>query len=199
MRAPPMDLIRHLLYENPTTLLVALIIATVVLGTIWRRSGSRGCRWAAVACIAVALGVTLLAWAVETDRERLQATLETMAEALDEGRPGPLIGCISPQYRSDSLNKDGLADIVRRGLKYVRAATEAPQVAMGDGEALVTQASRFRPAPGSRVMLPQPYQRVVWKAVFAPDADGEWRLRSARVVSPREMLPQEAARYLPGR
>jgi len=193
------DLLRHFVYENPTTVLVALIIATVVLGTIWRRTGSAGCRWAALACVTVGLLVTLLAYVVETDRERLQATLRTMAEAIDAGRPDPVIACISPEYRSDSLDKEGLADIVRRGLKYVRAAAEAPRIVMRDREALVTQASRFRPAPGSQVVLPHPYQRIVWEAVFAPDTDGEWRLRSAKVIHPRDMLPQEAARHLPGR
>jgi len=194
-----MDLLRYFVFENPATLLVVLIIATVILGTIWRRTGAAGCRWAAFTCIAAGLLVALLATLVETDRERLGRTLDTMADAVDEGRPEAFIACISPAYGSRALSKDGLADIVRQGLTYVRASAKAPKVTMGDGEATVTQAYRFRPAPGSPVRVAEQRPRVVWEGTFGPDADGQWRLRAARAISPREMLPQEAARYLPGR
>ena len=194
-----MDLLRHLVFENPATLLVVLIIATVLLGTIWHRTGAKASRAAAATCLAVALLVALLAWLVETDRERLDRTLRTMAEATDEGRPERLVACISPDYRSDGLGKDGLADIVRHGLEYVRASAGAPKVEMGQGEATVTQTYRFRPAPGSDLRTAERFPPVVWEGTFGPDADGEWRLRWARAVSPRVMLPQEAVRYLPGR
>jgi len=194
-----MTLLHYLVFDNPAALLVVLVIGAVLLGTIWRRTGAAGCRWAAFTCIAAGVLVTLVAYLVETDRERLDRTLRTMADAVDEGRPEPFIACISPDYEGGALGKDGLADIVRQGLTHVRASAAAPTVRMDDGRATVTQTYRFRPAPGSRTPVAERRPPVVWEGTFGPDADGEWRLRSARAVSPRVMLPQEAARYLPGR
>ena len=192
-----MDLTRHLIFENPTTLWVLLVIAAAVCGTIWQRTGSRGCRAAAVACIAAGVAVGMLAWAVETDREKLQRTLKTMSEAMAAGHAETFIECISPGYQSGTQGKAALAGVVRRGMEVIRAEAETPRIAFGEEDAVVQQACRFYPAPGSKLMLPPEANRVVWEGVFAPDPDGEWRLRSATAVSPRRMLPEQAARYLP--
>ncbi|MFO8013784.1 MAG: hypothetical protein R6X20_10825 [Phycisphaerae bacterium] len=194
-----MDALRYFVFENPATLLVVLLIATVLLGTVWRRTGAKASRAAAGACLAATVLVALLAWLVETDRERLERTLDTMARAADEGRPEAFIERISPDYRTDGQGKEGMADLVRDGLKYVRASAGGATVDMRDGKATVTQTYRFRSAPGQRVNVAERFPRVEWEGTFGPDADGEWRLRSARVLSPRAMLPQEAVRYLPGR
>ena len=192
-----MGLIRYLIFENPTTLWVLLVIAAVACGTIWRRTGSPGCRAAAVACVAASVLVGILAWAVETDRERLQRTLTTMNDAMADSHAEMFIERISPLYQSGTLGKAALADVVRRGLTHVRADADTPTIAFGSGDAVVTQACRFYPAPGSKMMLPPAAHRVVWEGVFAPDPDGEWRLRSATAISPRRMTPEQAAQYLP--
>ena len=192
-----MGLLRHLVFENPTTLWILLIIAAVVCGTIWRRTGSKGCRAGAVACMAAGVVVGILAWAVETDREKLQRTLKTMSDAMAAGHAETFIGCISPAYQSGSHGKAALAGVVRRGLEVIRADAETPRIAFGDSDAVVTQTCRFYPAPGAKPMLPPEAHRVVWEGVFAPDPDGEWRLRSATVVSPRRMTPEQAAQHLP--
>ena len=194
-----MNVFRHFVFENPVTLLIVLIIATVILGTVWRRTGKNAARAAASVCLAAAAIVALVAWFVETDRERLQRTLDTMARAADEGRPEVFIERISPDYRTDGQGKDGLADIVRHGLRYVRASARGATVDMEEDRATVTQTYTFRTAPGMRAPVAERFPRVEWEGTFAPDADGEWRLRSAQVLSPRPMLPQEAVRYLPGR
>jgi len=192
-----MHVIRHLIFENPTTLLVALGIAAVVCGTVWHRTGSSAWRLAAALCIAVGLLIGILATTIETDRERLVRTLKTMGRAVDDGRPQAFADCISDQYKSGSLDKDGLANLVRRGLQYVRASADVPHVVMTDSVATVTQTYVFRPAPGTPTVISKTYERVTWEGEFAPDADGRWRLRAARAIRPREMLPQEAARFLP--
>jgi len=194
-----MDLIRHFAFENPTTLLVILGIAAVICGTIWHRKGPAGCRLAAILCVAAGLLVGILAYTVETDRERLLRTLDVMGRAVDDGRAEAFASCISPEYKSGTLDRAGLADLVRRGLEYVRASADLPLIALGDTDAVVTQTYHFRPAPGMPTMISKQYERVVWEGVFGPDADGQWRLRSARATHPREMLPQEAARFLPAR
>jgi len=192
-----MGLLRYLVFENPTTLWILLIIVAVVCGTIWRRTGSTGCRAAAVACMAAGVVVGILAWAVETDQEKLKRTLQTMSDAMAAGRVETFIGCISPGYQSGSHGKAALAGVVRRGLEVIRADAEIPRIAFGDADAVVTQACRFYPAPGAKLMLPPEAHRVVWEGAFAPDPDGEWRLRSATVLSPRRMTPEQAAQYLP--
>jgi len=194
-----MHVIRHLVLENPTTLLVALGIAAVVCGTIWHRRGSSPCRLVAVLCVAAGILVAVLAYSIETDRERLVLTLSTMGRAVDEGRPDAFADCISDRFETGSLDKDGLADLVRRGLQYVRASPEVPNITMTDADAAVTQVYVFRAAPGVPVRISKQYERITWEGNFAPDADGRWRLRSARATQPREMLPQEAARFLPKR
>ena len=192
-----MDLIRYLIFENPATLWILLVIAAVSSGTIWQRTGSRGCRAAAIACVAFGVLIGILAWAVETDHERLLRTLTTMNDAMAAGHAETFIERISPAYKSGNLGKDSLADVVRRGLTFVRADAETPTIAFGSRDAVVRQACRFYPAPGSKMMLPPEAHRVVWEGVFAPDPDGEWRLRSSTAISPRRMTPEEAARYLP--
>ena len=192
-----MDLIKYVIFENPWTLWVLLLVAAVVCGTIWRRTGSSGCRAAAVGCVAAGVLVGILTWAVETDREKLKRTLKTMSDAMEAGHVETFIACISPGYKSGSQGKAALAAVVRRGLEVIRAEAETPTVAFGEADALVRQPCRFYPAPGAKLMLPPEAHRVVWESVFAPDPDGEWRLRSATVVSPRRMTPEQAAQYLP--
>ena len=194
-----MDAIRYFVFENPTTLLVVLIIATILLGTVWRRTGKRGVRAAAFACLLAGALVALLAYLVETDRERLQRTLDTMARAADDGRPEIFIERISPEYRTDGQGKEGLADIVRHGLTHVRASAGMASVDMEENTATVRQTYAFRSAPGKQVAVAEQFPKVEWQGTFGPDGDGEWRLRSARVLAPKSMLPQEAVRYLPGR
>jgi len=191
-----MELLRHFVLEDPTTLMVALIITTVILGMFWRRTGSIPCRWAAAACIGAAALVLLAAYLVETDRESLERSLQIMGKAAGQGRAQVFIERISPDFKTGSLDKDGLAGIVRSGLERVRVTADRPVIIMGDGRATVTQPYYFRAAPESGLGLPQAYRRIVWEGTFQIEADGEWRLTAAKATHPREMLPQEAARFL---
>ncbi|MBE3070117.1 MAG: hypothetical protein IMZ66_07755, partial [Planctomycetes bacterium] len=138
-----------------------------------------------------------LAWTVETDRERLVRTIDTMSAAAASGDAEALIERISPLYASGTLGKDDLARVVRLGLAQVRASAETPTIVEGQGRATVTQAYVFTPAQDSPMVVSGAWERVVWEGVFAPDADGQWRLRSAVAISPRRMAPEQAVRYLP--
>jgi len=191
-----MDLVRYLLFENPLTLWILLGTATVVAALVWVRAGSSRAGIVARACAGAAVAVAVLAWAVETDRERLVRTLDTMASGVDRGNAEALIERISPAYRSGPSDKAALAAVVRVGLRQVRATAETPVIVLRDREATVTQVYCFRAAPGGRAM-PTGYDRVTWEGVFAPDADGEWRLRTVTATQPRRITPEEAARYLP--
>ena len=193
-----MALLRYLVFENSTTLWVVLVIAAVICGTIWRRTGAPGARVAAIACVTVGVVIGILAWLVETDHERLARTIRTMSSAVATGRADVFIERISPEYRGGPLGKETMAEVVRLGLKQVRADAADPGIAWGQRDAVVTQVYRFYPAPGSQMALPPGAERVVWEGTFAPDADGEWRLRSAMATQPRRVAPEEALHYLPG-
>ena len=195
-REAAMDLVRHLVLENPTTLWIVLGIAAVVCLAAWSRTGSRPARTAAFALVAVGAVVGVLSWAVETDREKLVRTVRLMARAADTGNADALLEGVSPGYRNGPATKEALAEVVRLGLAQVRAEAEAPTIQMQDGRAVVTQTWRLRAAPGARRAVPEGFDRVVWQGVFGPDGDGEWRLRSAQALEPVRMAPEEAARYL---
>lgn len=193
-----MGLVRYLIFESPTPLWVLLGIGAVISAVVWRRTASPRARAAAWGFVAAGVLLGALAWTVETDRERLVHTIDTMSAAAARGDAEALIERISPLYASGSLGKDDLARVVRLGLAQVRASAETPTIVQGQGLATVTQAYVFTPAQDSPMVVSGAWERVVWEGVFAPDADGQWRLRSAVAISPRRMAPEQAVRYLPG-
>lgn len=192
-----MDLIHHLLFENPLALWILLGLGAVVAGIVWSRTGSRRAVAVAVTLAALAVVVGLVAWLVETDREKLIRTIDRMAAAADSGDAEAFIEYLSPDYGNGPRGKDTLAGIVRLGFKMVRVKAESPIIQMDNGEATVTQVYNFRAAPGTRATLTADRSVIKWQGTFRPDADGQWRLRSAMCISPVRMSPEEAARYLP--
>jgi hypothetical protein len=190
-----MDLARYLVLENPLTLWILLGIAATVAGLVWMRTGSRRAAVVGLVCLADAALVGILAWAVETDRERLLHTLDTMAAAVDRGDAEAVIERISPEYRSGPSDKAALAAVVRLGLQRVRATAQTPVIRQRDREAGVTQVYTFRAGPGGHPLATD-YDRITWEGTFAPDPDGEWRLRAVAATQPRRITPEEAARYL---
>ncbi len=197
-----MDILRHLFLENPLGLWIVLGVAEVFVLVAWRRTRSRRATVAAIAFPAVALLVGLLAWAVETDYERLMRTLDVMARAADSGDAEAFIERISPDYENRGARREDLAAVVRLGLACVRASTDRPTLRWEQNRAVVQQTWDFQPAPGRpesrRAGIEgQEAVRVLWEGVFAPDGDGQWRLRSAVALKPKRLTPEEAARYLP--
>jgi hypothetical protein len=193
-----MDILKHLFLENPLSLWIGLALAEIVTLTVWWQSRSRRSAIGLAAFPAAALAVGLVAWAVQTDYERLVRTLEVMARAADTGDAEALIERISPEYQNGRARREDLAAVVRLGLRHVRAtATTTPTIQWEDGRAVVRQTYLFRPAPGSRFDAGQPFRDVVWEGVFQPDADREWRLRSAVAIRPVRVTPEEGVQYLP--
>ncbi|MBM4017937.1 MAG: hypothetical protein FJ288_06345 [Planctomycetes bacterium] len=191
-----MDILRHLVLENPLTLCIVLGLIAVAAGLFWSRTGSPRSLAAVVASGGAAVLLVIISWAVETDQERVFRSLRRMTDAADDGNADAFIERISPEYGDSASARESVEAVVRLGLAHLRADTETPVVRMGEGQATVTQVYRLRPAPGSRVALPPPYQRVTWEGTFAPDGDGEWRLRTAVALKPERMTPEEASRQL---
>jgi hypothetical protein len=192
-----MDILRHLFFENPLPLWIALGIAALGAGVFWTRTGSRRAKWIAIAMVDTAIVLGLVAWLVETDYEKVARTLSTMSRAAEAGDADTFIERISAQYSDDGCDKDQIASVVRLGLSQLRVSTEPPGVRMAGDRAVVTQVYKFSPASAPGVAVSQDLGRWTWEGIFAPDADGEWRLRSAMATSPQRISPQAAARMLP--
>jgi len=221
-----MDILKHLFLEDPLSLWIGLALAEIVTLIVWRQSRSRRAAIGLAAFPAAAFAVGLVAWAVETDYERLVRTLEVMARAADTGDAEAIIERISPEYQPASpagstgreargfdgprglatwrprgvngrARREDLAAAVRLGLRNVRATADTPTIQWEDGRAVVRQTYLFRPSPESRFAANQAFRDVVWEGVFQPDADREWRLRSAVATRPVRVTPEEGVRYLP--
>ena len=191
-----MDLVRYLLLENPLSLFVVLGLIALGAAFFWSRTGSRRARVVALAACGLAVALLLVAWLVETDRERVARTLNLMSSAASRGDAEGLIAQISPDYDAAGGGKAALANVVQTGLRLVRASADDPDIAMENGRATVTQVYHFSPAPNSRLVVPREYEAITWEGAFAPDADGRWRLRSVVATRPERMSPQDAARGL---
>ena len=191
-----MDILRHLLFENPLTPCIVLGLAALGAGFFWSRTGSKRARGLAVACCGVAAALIVVAWAVETDHERVARTLWIMSDAASRGDAETLIAQISPEYEGGPHGKDGLAAVVRLGLGHVRATAGEPDIRIEGGRATFTQVYHFSPAPKSRIVVPPQYQKFTWEGTLTPDPDGQWRLRSAIATKPERMTPADAARGL---
>ena len=70
-----MDLARHLLFENPLSLWIALGLVAVVAVGVWTRTRSEKALWAAAGCVlaGLALAVLALAAALPVRRRRRPA------------------------------------------------------------------------------------------------------------------------------
>jgi hypothetical protein len=187
-----MNLLKHLLFEDPMALWILFAMVAVLAGVWWSRGGSRAALITVLAAVAAGVTVGLLAWLVETDYEKIERTLAVMARGVGTGDADKIIERVSPQYRNGLFTKDMLATVIRRGMEEVRATVRQPTIVMADGQATVTQVYTFTPAPGSHAKFPTGDQPVQWEGGFARDPDGEWRLVWARATQPVRMTPEEA-------
>jgi len=188
-----MDILRHLVLENPLSPCIVLGLVAVAAGLIWSRTGSRRALAVIVAAGGAAAVLAILSIAVETDQERVDRSLRMMAQAGARGDAEALIERISPQYGNAPAARDSIVAVVRFGLGRVRVSAEDPAIRMGDKQATVTQTYRFSPAPGQQFALPPSHHYITWEATLAPDPDGQWRVRAATAVRPECMTPEEAA------
>ena len=188
-----MDILRHLVFENPLSPCIVLGLVAVAAGLIWSRTGSRRALAVIVAAGGAAVVLAILSIAVKTDEERVDRSLRMMAQAGARGDAEALIERISPQYGNAPAARDSLVAVVRFGLGRVRVSAGDPAIRMGDKQATVTQTYRFSPAPGQKFALPPSHDYVTWEVTLAPDADGQWRVRAATAVRPERMTPEEAA------
>jgi len=192
-----MHIVRHLFLENPLGLWVVLGLAEIVALVVWDQTRSKRAAWCLVAFPVAGMLLGVLDLAVETDAEQLNRTLRTMARGVAEGNAEAIIECISPDYCNGSARKEDLARVVRLAMRQVRAKAQSPNINWGENEATVRQVYVFESVSGARRAVHPRSRVVLWEGVFAPDADGEWRLRWATALRPKRITPEQAVRYLP--
>jgi hypothetical protein len=84
------------LVENPIPVIVFGIIAEAVLGVILLRSGRGVLLWAMAGVLAVVLAGVGLEWLVVTEREAVEATLESAAAAIGANDRGGVLVHVDP-------------------------------------------------------------------------------------------------------
>jgi hypothetical protein len=188
------DILRHIFFEDPLTLWIFFGIGAIVAAAFWSRTGSRWALVTAGGFVTAAVVVGLVAWLVDTDYERLVRSINMIGKAVETGNADAFIERISPEYQNGPFRKDDLAEAARKALPLVRAIPRTPVIKPTGTEATVTVQYIF-----SRVSGKGPGEgeiAVTWEGKFAPDADGEWRLRSALALYPERIAPEAAAATL---
>ena len=127
-----MESVRHVLFEDPLPVYLALAVAEAVVAAFWR--GRRTRRWALALLAAPLLAgaVALTAWAVETDREQIHAALHEIAAGVRVGDFAPAERRLDPDCRmpaggrvvvgADKLIALGRAARTRHGVADVAIA-----------------------------------------------------------------------------
>jgi hypothetical protein len=188
------DFLRHIFLENPLPLWILCGLGALVGLAVWSRTRSFTPLAVAAGFVLAGLVIGLVAYLVVTDRERVEQSVAIIATAAQTADADRLLERISPQYKNGPFTKDQFAPIVRRALQTLHIDADDPLIVMADREATVTQRLYFTvKSGGSQGLSNYP---VTWEGTFAPDPDGQWRLRSCTATSPERMTPEAAARYL---
>jgi hypothetical protein len=116
------------LVENPVPVIVVAIFAEAVLAVMLVKSGRGVLLGAMAGVLVVALGLVGLERLVVTDRERIEATLDGCAAALQDNDLDGLLGYISP---SDTASRTEAA----RALRLI----EFSKVTLGDPEITINR------------------------------------------------------------
>ena len=168
----------ELLFENPWPLVVVLVGLGAVLRVLGRRRGQPTAVRLSWAAFALAIGVNLLAYSVETTREALIERSGALVEATSPLDPATLERLIAPNATllgpdgtlHGTLDVPGLVERLERYDLPVNALREVAAEGRGNaaGFSTVDVSSQVNGYP----------QRTVWRIEWRrdPGADGEpWR------------------------
>ncbi len=189
-----LDVLRWMLLEDPIALWTGLAIAEAVVLAVWWRTRGRRATRALLVLPAVGLLLGLLDGAVVTDYERLRTTLQAMGEAVEAADPRGVLTHVSEDYAGGRYDKADLAALADAGLRHLAVRTDAPEIRMRDGRAVVTGTYSLAARPGAPFQIPYEFRRITWEGTFALEPDGAWRLVSVTMTRPRRVQPEA---YLP--
>lgn len=89
-----------ILLETPWPAILVGIVVEAILGVILLRTGRGVVLVAMGGVVLVVLALVGLQWLVETERERVEATIDRGREALEANDPDAVLACLSPQAES---------------------------------------------------------------------------------------------------
>ncbi len=171
-----MESLKHLLFEDPVPVCVAMAAAEAVVWWLWRSRRTR--RWALRLLVppAVAGAVILAARLVETDREEITRALHEIAASaqaghLDAARRYLDPACRMPLAGGGVVGPAEMIDLGRRALKRHRVArvtVSAVEITLAGGRATATLTTQ--------VMLPEAgLYALRWQVQWARRPAG-WRI-----------------------
>jgi len=183
-----MEGLKHVCFEQPLLLYVLAALAELITVAIWYSTRARWTRLMLLVWPLAGVGLGLLAWAVETDREKVQHCWERIAAAIDAlDAPGALAN-VAEDFRSAALDKRGLAVLADFSAK-----------ALKPGEVTIASFTIEEVGPQSaktKVLViyhsPQGPFRTDWEVSFAPQRDGLWRVNRADCIRPLGFTLKEA-------
>ncbi len=183
-------MLSRLFLEEPWLVLFLLGLAEVITLLVWRVRRTRRAAWmlAVWPAVAVAVGVGVLAWAVDTPTKKVTRTWEGMVAAIKQNDSKKVLEGIAENFTSGRITKPYLT---------LMAPHVLPQY---KGEALTfvsfeIKEVRDRTATAETVVIVQAAPlRMVWELKFGPEADGVWRMTEATCVQPDGIMLRDAMR-----
>lgn len=176
-----METITRTLFEEPFWFLVGLGLLEVVLVAMWHGRRTKGLARALAVPIAVGIVVILTAALVETDRERLVATMERMTADLEMGRIDVLTETLDEkvlvnlgEYGGRGLDKAQTVTAAERSIKqYAVSRIRLSNVVteMSDRPVMDVTTIIFSDAPGFSGR-PAPLR---WRMHWI-QREGQWRI-----------------------
>lgn len=185
-----MDVLREVFLESPVIVYLTAGLAELVTVGIWRQTRAPRARVMLAVWPALALAAGLVAHAVVTDREKVRATWDEIAAAIEASDVDRLMGNVADDFASKGLDRAALEALAKEAALHLAPRTlTIGQVAVDavtpEAATVTLTASYARSA-----------QRTRWSLTFAPQADGAWRLTGVECTEPADLDLRQAVNLL---
>jgi hypothetical protein len=187
-----MELLKHVLFEDPLLAYIVMAIATLITAAMWYRTRSRRSRILLAVWPLVAVAVGLLAALVETDREKVDRTWRQVDAAIVARDDIAAMRNIAEDFSADGFDKvelRKLAQFCNTALRPDEITTWFFTIKEIDGRSARATVAVFY--NGSV----HPF-RTDWELTFTPQRDGEWRISKAKCLAPEQFTLQAASSAL---
>jgi hypothetical protein len=184
-QVPPPSFWSHLFLESPWPAIGGLIGAWAVLRVIGaRRQQGLKLRIAAVTALGLAAALAVLAWAVTTDREQVQARTEALVEATQPLDRGTLDQLIQPDAAITVEGGPRLTTYAALGPALDRLEVASQSLSELEAGVATADEAVSRVALSTRLAepaMPRPAPSE-WRFHWRRDDQGRWRVREVVLV-----------------
>jgi len=172
-----MEMLRHVFLEQPLPVYLICGVAELV-SLAFRRNRRVGLLLLVWPAVAAAVG--LLAWAVDTDREKVEHCWNRIQAGLDARRADRIMENVAEGFHGDGLDKPALGALADLALPTLKK--DEVQVVEFRIEEVARRSARTRLGVIYNG-LGHPFY-TQWEVLFGPQADGKWRVTAARCTEP---------------